>query len=74
MWRQLQVGTLALFVLFAVLTLYCQLRCGMLGGAVSRGEASADELERMQAQGKKAALGALASLAACMLFGALGMR
>ena len=64
MWRQLQAGTLALFVLFAVLTLYCQLRCGMLGGAVSRGEASADELELMLVQGKRAALGELASLAA----------
>lgn len=74
MWKQLQLGALALFVLFAVLTILCQLRSGMLGGAIARGEASAEELERMHAQGKRAAIAALVSLAACMAFGALGMR
>ena len=74
MWRQFQIGTLVLFVIFAVLTIYCQLRCGMLGGAITRGESTEDDLARMSAQGKRAAIGAVISLAACMVFGALGMR
>lgn len=74
MWRQLQLGTLALFVLFAVLTVLCQLRCGMIGGRISRGEATESELEAMRAQAKKTAVGAVLSLAACMVCGALGMR
>lgn len=74
MWGQLQVGTLALFVLFALLTIVCQLRCGMLGGRIARGESAPEELERMQAQGKKAAAGAAVCLAACMLCGAMSMR
>lgn len=73
MLEQLQTGTLALFVLFAVLTIVCQLRCGMLGGKISRGEASQEEFERMQSQGKKAAAGAAVCLAACMACGALRM-
>ena len=74
MWKQLQIGTLILFVLFAVLTVFCQVRCGMLGGQIARGEASPEALEQMQAQAKKAAFGALARLLACMLCGALGMQ
>ncbi len=74
MWKQLQTGTLALFVLFAILTIVCQLRCGMLGGRVERGEAAPEELERMQTQGKWAAVGAAICLGACMLCGAMGMR
>ncbi len=46
----------------------------MLGGQIARGEASPEALEQMQAQAKKAAFGALASLLACMLCGALGMQ
>lgn len=74
MWGQLQTGMLALFVLFAIFTIVCQVRCGMLGGQIHRGEAAPEDLERMQAQGKWAAVGAAVCLAACMVCGAMSMR
>lgn len=74
MWKQLQVGMLVLFAVLAIFTIVCQIRCGMIGGQITRAEATKRDLEKMQGQAKKAAIGAGACLVACMLFGALGMR
>lgn len=74
MLRQLQMGALALFVLFAGLTILCQLRCGMLGGKIERGEASPEELDRMRAQAKWFAAAAAVSLAVCIAIGAAALR
>ena len=64
------MGALALFVLFAGLTILCQLRCGMLGGKIERGEASPEEL----AKAKWFAAAAAVSLAVCIAIGAAALR